>query len=190
MKTEKRRGNTSNEASVGEISYSSFFPTHNCLLEVDLARGGTHRGCKVEMDERRLNRDESTKLVCTARGGDKGQGAWVTDFDLCDVRFLIVRAFLLDRPIVGGARDDAVFDEGVRTIAEAGERSKLFNEGVRGLATAEATSDERTSDPRTEAICPYQLSALVWINDSRLDISEVKLHSPLLPIFYLCFRIQ
>ena len=118
-------------------------------LEIDSARDGTHCGSKVVMDKRRLNGDESTKVVRARSRGDRGQGegACLNDFNLCDVRFHIIEAFLLHRSGVEVARDDAVFDKGHRVILKTGNRSELPDERASGLTRAKATSDEHTPDP-------------------------------------------
>jgi len=161
-------------------------------LEIDSARGSTRSGGKVEMDERRLDGDESTKLSRATKGGDRGQSACLNDLDLDlrDVRFHIMDAFLLQRPGVGVGRGNTVFEDGSRVVTKAGQRSELLDETARRLTSAKATSDEHTSDPGTEESCNRQPSVFVKRNDSRLNISEVEFHRPLAPVFYLCFRIQ
>ena len=159
-------------------------------LELDPARGGTHSGGKIEMDERRLDGDETTNIVRITRGEDRGQGACLSDFDLRDVRFHIIEALLLEQPSVGVARGDTVFEEGYRVIVKAGKRSELLDERARRLTNAKATSDEHTSDPGAEELCTHEPPALAKRNDPRLNIGEVEFHRPLAPVFYLHFRIQ
>ncbi len=142
------------------------------------------------MDEWRLDGDESTKLLHATNGGDRGQGTYLNNFNLCDVRFHIMEVFLLDRPGVEAARGDAVFEKGLGVIVKAGNRSELLDERASGLTRAKATSDEHTSDPGAEELRTRQPSVLVKRNDSPLDISEVEFHRSLAPVFYLCFRIQ
>ena len=102
------------------------------------------------MDERRLDGDESTKLVRATSRGDRGQGVCLNDFNLYDMRFHIIEAFLLHRSVVEVARDDAVFDQGPRVVLKAGNRSELPDERASGLTRAKATNDEHTSDPGAE----------------------------------------
>ena len=149
IRHEKTAGESLNKTRVRGISRSSSFPTYPSSLEIDSARDGTHCGGKVVMDERRLNGDESTKVVRARSRGDRGQGegACLNDFNLCDVRFHIIEAFLLHRSGVEVARDDAVFDKGHRVILKAGNRSELPDERASWLTRAKATSDEHTSDP-------------------------------------------
>ena len=161
---EKPRDTRLNEARIREISCSSlFFLLILAYLEIGPARGSTHGSGEVEMDERCLDRDESTKLVYTTQGGDWGQGTWLIDLDLPDpdLGFFVTGVFLLESPCVRRTRDDAVFDEGTRIIMKAGKRSELLDNRVRRLATTEATTDEHTSDPgtgnvRSSAICLVQ----------------------------------
>ena len=164
-------------------------------LDIDPARGGTHSGSKVEMDERRLDGDETTNFVRATIGGVRGQRACLNDLDLRDldlrdVRFHIMKALLLEQPSVGVARGDTVFEEGYHVIVKAGKRSKLLDERARRMTSAKATSDEHTSDPGTEELCTRQPSVSAKRNDPRLNISEVEFHGSLAPVFYLRFRIQ
>ena len=114
------------KASIKRVTEKSLALAHFLLtrtsLEIDSARGSTRSGGKVEMDERRLDGDESTKLFRATKGGERGRRACLNDLDLDlrDVRFHIMDAFLLRRPGVGVARGDTVFEDGPHVVVKVG----------------------------------------------------------------------
>lgn len=92
-KYEKLR--STKRVAVKFIALAQFLLLILACLYIDPTRGGTHSGGEVEMDERRLDRDESTDFVYT-QGGDWGQGTRHTDLHLPDAGFFVIGVFLLE----------------------------------------------------------------------------------------------